>query len=235
MLGGMQTFVLLLIVYQYFQKRRVRDNGEGEEDIGVVETLREIPVFKQIITVMEGCVRVFYDSTSTIVPDGVGEGWNDVREAFSDIKEEVEAAFDSLDTGRGIGDVLEKAKCYAEDIIAKVKGNAMDFANSKVDTVKGTFEEARAAKWRALEDEGVEDVFFIAGESTNAGLDALVGLAKGVKTVRKTDIGSLIKDAADSAGTAVKDSMEEVLAEAKEAFMENVSEEKERIRDAMVE
>merc|ERR1711871_1731810 len=116
-LGAMQTFVLFLILYQACQKRRVKEDGEGEETMGVVDTLKTIPGIKYIIMVLERFIQVFYDATSAIVPDKWEAGLGDAKEVFDDVKEGTKEALEGIDLGEEVGILMDKAKEMASSII----------------------------------------------------------------------------------------------------------------------
>ncbi|GMI45467.1 hypothetical protein TrCOL_g8538 [Triparma columacea] len=209
LLGVIQLGILILIVYQNFQKRRLREDGEGEEDVGVLDTLREIPGFKQLIYLGERFVGTFYSFTSKIVPD---EAIDNMKQAFDDI-----SASEVIS-----GELMEQVMGIASGFFGKLKEKALDFAKRKVAQVEGTFKDAQAAKWQALEDEGVTDDFELVEKSLQAGFEALMELAKVPEEQR--DVKKAVASSLEAAKGAVKDSIAEVMEEQKEKLREEVAE-----------
>ncbi|GMH50119.1 hypothetical protein TrRE_jg4696 [Triparma retinervis] len=135
------------------QKKRYNDNTREEEDVPIMDTLKEIPCLKSLIEYIEhikdaaSCASIEEMTEEVTHNDAVEAMINSANKINEDIKGSIVGIM-----GGGM------------------KGKIMEFLNDTILEGERVFEGARDARRTELENQGVMDEFKIMQESNKAGL-----------------------------------------------------------------
>ena len=172
-LAYMQFLIVMLIIFQKLQRKRLKEDGSEEEEVPVRETLKTIPCLGIIITKLEECISCVQSTLtcSKVTPL--------IKQAISDEFEDHYVRASLMNQKLMEFQNVTKAFQYASEVTANLRSSVLEFLNEKLEDVRTVFTDARDEKWLILEDEeGVDDTLILAEESSKAGFEAVIKMVQ---------------------------------------------------------